>query len=343
MNFTNYQIPPPPIYNDSNDFVWHEWHRQMRQLLTKDNLLNKLQWNSTDGTMDIAMGYDGVSQQVGLEQYMLVLNQTGATIANGTVVGFSGAANGRVKASPYLANSTTQPIYFIGVATMDIPNNTEGYATIYGYVRDLNTSAWSVGDILYASPTITGALTNVKPTAPNAVVPVAAVLSSDAKTGVILVRPTLALENPYGVFSDTTTQTAAAINTPYAVTFNTTDFSHGHSRGTPTSRIVAATSGLYNYQFSLQLISSNAAAKDVYIWARKNGVDVPNSATRISVTGNGVYFVAAWNFVLSMAANDYFQLMWATSDTSVSITAPAATAFCPAIPSALLSVTCVAL
>ena len=340
---TQYRVPPPPIYNDANDFVWHEYHRQVRDLLLKDNILNRISWNSQDGTLDISMDESDVTQQVGLEQYMVILNNTGSLITNGTIVGFSGASNGRITAAPYLANSTTQPLFFIGVATQDIPNNTEGYVTTYGYVRDINTSSWSVGDILYASPTVSGAMTNVKPTAPNAVVPVAAVLKSSATEGVIIVRPTITLENPYGVFSDKTNQTAAAINTPYAVTFNTTEFSDGHSRGTPTSRIVAATSGLYNYQFSLQLVSTNASAKDVYIWARKNGTDIPDTSTRISVTGNGVYFVASWNFVLSLNANDYFELMWATTDTAVSITAPAATAFCPAIPSALLSVTTVAL
>ena len=343
MNFTDYKVPPPPVYNDANDYVWHDFHRQMRDLLTKDNLLNKLQWNSQDGTMDIAMGYDGVSQQVGLEQYMLVYNNTSSTITNGQIVGFSGAANGRVTAAPYLANTNTIPLYFIGVATMDIPKNTEGYITIYGYVRDINTNSWNVGDILYASPTVTGALTNVKPTAPNAVIPVAAVLKKDATQGVIMVRPTITIENPYGVFSDSTTQNAAAINTPYAITFNTTQVTHGHSIGTPTSRIVAGESGLYNYQFSLQFVSTNASAKEVYVWPRVNGVDIPKSATRLSISGNNVYNVAAWNFVLSLNKNDYFQLMWATTDTTVSVTAPAATAFCPAIPSALLSVTTVAL
>lgn len=340
---TNINVPPPPIYNEANDFVWHEFHRVMRQLVTKDNLLNRMGWNEQDGTIDVDMGLDGVVQQVGLEQYMVVRNNTGSTILDGQVVSFSGAANDRITGQLYTANSSAQPLYLIGIATMDIPTGTEGYVTTYGYVRGLNTSSFNVGDILYASPTIAGGLTNVKPTAPNAVVPVAAVITKSATDGVIMVRPTIEQERPYGVFSDTTTQTAAAINTPYAVTFNTTDFADGHSRGTPTSRIVAATSGLYDYKFSLQFVSTNASAKEVYVWARINGTDVPNTATRISVTGNGVYFVAAWNFALSLNANQYFELMWATTDTSVSITAPAATAFCPAIPSAILTVNCVAL
>jgi hypothetical protein len=102
-------------------------------------------------------------------------------------------------------------------------------------------------------------------------------------------------------------------------------------------------SGLYNYKFSIQFVSTNSAAKDVWVWFRKNGVDIPDSATRITITGNGVYDVASWDISVSMNAEDYFQIMWAASDTSVSITAPPATAFCPAIPSVILTVTEVAL
>ena len=57
----------------------------------------------------------------------------------------------------------------------------------------------------------------------------------------------------YGTFYDTTTQTAAAINTAYPLTFNTTDLSFGVRRGTPTSRIYVDSEGIYNFQFSLQL------------------------------------------------------------------------------------------
>jgi len=58
---------------------------------------------------------------------------------------------------------------------------------------------------------------------------------------------------PYGAFHDTTTQTAAATGTAYAVTFNSTDLSNDVSIGSPTSKIVVANAGIYNFQFSLQL------------------------------------------------------------------------------------------
>jgi hypothetical protein len=144
----------------------------------------------------------------------------------------------------------------------------------------------------------------------------------------------------YGTFFDTTDQTAAAINTAYPITFNNTDLSEGVYLGTPTSRIYVNRPGAYNFQFSLQLVSSSASAKQVYIWARINGSDVADSATKITMKGSGEAYVAAWNFVLRMAANDYFELMWATDSTNVELHADAATAFCPAIPSVIMTVTC---
>jgi hypothetical protein len=144
----------------------------------------------------------------------------------------------------------------------------------------------------------------------------------------------------YGTFFDTTDQTAAAINTAYPITFNNTDLSEGVYLGTPTSRIYVNRPGAYNFQFSLQLVSSSASAKQVYIWARINGSDVADSATKITMKGSGEAYVAAWNFVLRLAANDYFELMWATDSTSVELHADAATAFCPAIPSVIMTVTC---
>lgn len=145
----------------------------------------------------------------------------------------------------------------------------------------------------------------------------------------------------YGVFYDTTDQTPTAINTPKAITYNTTDLSAGVSLGTPTSRIYVNRAGSYNFQFSLQLITTNATDKQVYIWARINGVDVANSASQVTIGGAANHaYIAAWNFVLKMNANDYFELMWAVDNTNMRIDAQTATSFCPAIPSVIMTVSC---
>jgi hypothetical protein len=141
-----------------------------------------------------------------------------------------------------------------------------------------------------------------------------------------------------GAFYDTTTQSAAVINTAYAITLDSTSLTQGVSIGTPTSRVYVNRTGSYNIQFSLQLVSTNAASKDVYIWADVNGTSVPKSATKLTMSGSSNAYVAAWNFVIRMSAGDYFRLMWSTSNTNVQIAAVAASAPVPAIPSVILTV-----
>jgi len=143
----------------------------------------------------------------------------------------------------------------------------------------------------------------------------------------------------YGAFRDSTTQTAAAINTAYPITFGFTDTSVGANRGTPTSRIYVDRPAVYNVAFSLQLNKTTAAAKSVWVWLRLNGADIANSARQVTLAGTSAASVATSNFVLNMNAGDYFELVWSTDDTGCQIVAVAATAPVPAIPSAILTVT----
>ena len=143
----------------------------------------------------------------------------------------------------------------------------------------------------------------------------------------------------YGSFYDTTDQTAAVINTAYGMTFNSTDLSAGVTIGTPTSRVYVDTHNVYNIQFSAQFVNTAGGAHSVWVWLRKNGTDVANSATTLRLQGNNAEAVAAWNFLLDMNAGDYFELMWEVSDLAVSLYADVASAVHPAIPSIILTVT----
>lgn len=143
----------------------------------------------------------------------------------------------------------------------------------------------------------------------------------------------------YGSFYDTTTQTAAAINTAYAVTINTTDLSQGVYVGSPTSRVYVDRPGVYNIQFSAQLDNTSGGSHLVFIWLRVNGTDVPQTASQVRLKGTDGELVAAWNFMYKLNTGDYFELMWSVTDTAVQITAQAAAAPVPAIPSIILTVT----
>ena len=150
----------------------------------------------------------------------------------------------------------------------------------------------------------------------------------------------------YGAFQDTTTQTAVSANTAYPVKFNTTDLSNSVSvvndgSGNPT-RITLANAGIYNIQFSLQLEKTGGSGNFIVdIWIRKNGVDVPSTTGKVVLTGSASAspIVAAWNYVLDLAAADYIQLVWSTSNNNAVILSAVATPPHPSVPSAILTVT----
>jgi hypothetical protein len=258
------------------------------------------------------------------------------------VVGFTGAVpDSALSVAPYLANGATNTLYIVGVMTHDLPDSGEkGYCTTWGFVRDVDTSGFTLGDILYASPTVAGAFTNVKPTAPNNVVPVAAVLQVGATDGVIFVRPTIEQQIYYGEFTKTNSQSPAAANTAYPLLFTNTEIANGVSIGTTTSEIYVDQAGLYNIAASVQITSNNSAQKSIWVWLRKNGTtDFPNSARVASITLNNGYLVVTLNEMASLLANDFIEVMYAADNTNVSIATVAATAFAPAAPAVILAVT----
>ena len=141
----------------------------------------------------------------------------------------------------------------------------------------------------------------------------------------------------YGNFFDTTIQTIVGVSTHQPVTLNTTDLSNQVSIAN-SSHIVIANSGIYNIQFSLQIDKTQGSGAHIYIWLRKNGLDVPNSATELAVQGTSSEIVAAWNFVVSSNANDYYELIISATDIHIRLKAVSATGVVPAIPSVIVSV-----
>jgi hypothetical protein len=279
--------------------------------------------------------------QASRETFTLVQNSTGATLPKGTVVGFAGvgAAN-LLSVSKYLADGSTPSLYILGVLDETIPDSgATGLCSVWGPVSGIDTSAFNVGDILYASPTVAGAFTNVKPTAPDNVIPLAAVLIKSATDGAIFVRPTIEQQKYYGEFTKTSDQSPAVINTAYALTFDNTEISGGISIGSPASRIVVVQSGLYQFDATIQISSSSSSAKTVWLWFRKNGTDVANSARLVTIDINNGYTAVSLAEFFSLAANDRIEIMFAADNTAITVDNVAATAFAPAAPAVVLAVT----
>ena len=142
----------------------------------------------------------------------------------------------------------------------------------------------------------------------------------------------------YAMVYDTTNHVAAAPNTAYAVTFNTTAYARGIRIGSPTSRVLCNRPGIYNFMFSAQIDKTSGGTGNIWLWGRKNGTDIPESASRVQIQGNNAELVATVNFYVEMSNGDYFELMYAVNDTSVIILAEAPTVFAPAVPSIILTV-----
>lgn len=150
-------------------------------------------------------------------------------------------------------------------------------------------------------------------------------------------------EGWYGSFSDSTTQTITA-NTATPITFNTTEESNGVTVGSPTSRLVIANAGTYNVQFSAQLDKTDSGEDNVSLWLRVNGTDVPRTCTDLTLPKNNAKAVAAWNFVYTFTAAQYFELVWSSPDHDMRLYAEGTrtSPVRPAVPSVICTVTRVA-
>jgi hypothetical protein len=156
----------------------------------------------------------------------------------------------------------------------------------------------------------------------------------------------------YGAWQTDATQTAAASNVGYPMRFEIADITPNgisivnNGSGDPT-RITFANTGIYNIQFSSQFQNIDNAEHDVTIWLRLNGTDVTGSSGFVQVpkrrsagVGNEGHVIVGWNYVLSVVAGQYYELVWSTTDhTHVTMEFYAAGSPPPSAASVIMTVT----
>jgi hypothetical protein len=127
-----------------------------------------------------------------------------------------------------------------------------------------------------------------------------------------------------GAFSDTTTQLqggTGVASTPTAITYNLADVTNGIALviGSP-SQIRVSKTGLYQVQFSIQFDKSGGGTSQVDAWLRKNGTDIPDSATQVVVAGTNGETVMTVPYMLNLNANDFIEVVFASTDATVAVT-----------------------
>lgn len=140
----------------------------------------------------------------------------------------------------------------------------------------------------------------------------------------------------HGAFVSAANQTAAAPNTGYPLTFTSAPLLDKMSL-VSSSRMTVQFAGTYEVEYSLQLVNSSASAHNLYVWLRKNGVDIANSNTKFTLQGSGAALGVAASFLVELAANDYVEVAWGVDSTNLSLGYIATPPVGPAVPSAVVN------
>jgi hypothetical protein len=142
----------------------------------------------------------------------------------------------------------------------------------------------------------------------------------------------------YGAFEGFVNQ-AATTTTAQAMALDTTDYARGVYISN-TNRVNFRTAGVYNLEWSGQFQNTSNSIEDMNVWIRVNGVDVAGSNGVISIparksasAGQEAHEIIGWNYYLKLKANDYVQLMWNATNTTVSLQTYSGQVSGPAIPS----------
>ena len=149
------------------------------------------------------------------------------------------------------------------------------------------------------------------------------------------------IDSPNGLFFSTQDQTLAASNTGYAITFNNSYLNNSISVAS-SSRITCEIGGIYCFQLSAQVKSTNSSSKQIYLWVKRSGTDIGYSTRQLTLSGSDNHMPMNWSFNIDVNANSYVELIWAATDTSVTIESTAATSPHTGISSAVLAVSFVA-
>jgi hypothetical protein len=163
---------------------------QFNTAFSDGNAEGRLQWNSEDGTLEYGLPGGQVNLQVGQEHVVRCRNETIAPIPDGSVVYISGESGNKPLIAPADADPTNpQPeAVVLGMTTETIGTNSNGYVTIMGLVRDINTDGITPGTMVWLSEATPGAFRSTPPTAPNRHIAIGNVITEGVGNGSIYVR-----------------------------------------------------------------------------------------------------------------------------------------------------------
>lgn len=147
-----------------------------------------MQWNDTEGTIDLGLKGGNVTLQIGLEEFVRVRNNSGGDMVKGQAVYVTGSTGNHLDVQLAQANGEATSSKTLAVIVEPISHHNTGFAAVSGQVTNMNTAALTEGAAIWLSPTVPGGLTTTKPQAPDNLVLVGWCVRQHATNGVIYVH-----------------------------------------------------------------------------------------------------------------------------------------------------------
>lgn len=151
-----------------------------------------------------------------------VYNNTGSTIAKGSVVYISGRHSSNLPTIALAeANNEANSYKTFALVQDDITTSNSGIVIQAGRIDNLNlpTSSYTDGDIVYLSPTIAGGITTTKPLAPNHICKIGSIVRAHPTFGAIEIK----IENGWQLDELSDVQIAAVPNDSTILQFSRVD------------------------------------------------------------------------------------------------------------------------
>ena len=160
-------------------------------------------YDSTEKALAYYNDSSSIAVHVSQDLIFKVINNTGSTIPNGSPVYITGTSSGQTYPNVALAKADVAATSaVIGLTNGAIANGATGYVTSQGTIDNVNTSTFTVGQVLYLSPYSAGQLMNtIPPTGITVQVGVATYIDSSA--GHIYVKQTTPLAVPASIITGT--------------------------------------------------------------------------------------------------------------------------------------------
>ena len=160
-------------------------------------------YDSTEKSLAFYNDSSALAVHVSQDLIFKVINNTGSTIPNGSPVYITSTSSGQTYPNVALAKADVAATSaVIGLTNGAIANGATGYVSSQGTIDNVNTSTFTVGQVLYLSPYSAGQLMNtIPPTGITVQVGVATYIDSSA--GHIYVKQTTPLAVPASIITGT--------------------------------------------------------------------------------------------------------------------------------------------